>query len=505
VGAGAAGDAMLEGFYRGVALCEEVVRGALHAQEHGGLLAELAAICQEARDRRDAGAWDLSPAWSASVGLRSPALGSNARPRHCSGSGEEQAVLDEVVDLQVKLHEKELLLAAARDNAVSSGREAAKLREELLEQDEKLAASSAREAAGFAELRTELDKRGRQVLHLQAELARAYAAQVYRLRNGADAEPPADLGGATSKRAGEKALAPPLHAQLPESPPTGKDKGSYIHAAGGKVYWLNHDDPLDLQRLPDHAAAVASSRSRRIGEPCLGSREPGVLARLEGPTLLLQSADTLGEEPLLPGTPEPPSRVAKAESVPSPLPPSLRWSGLMAPSDSDPMPLHMQSQQPAASRVKHSRSGPGCQFVSQLVDHEMLAASTAASWSAMPVALTSVPSAPVLETPMSQVARRHLSEPRLGGGMTAPPLSARGSHVHRSWSPVPWSPIVPPPPLSARPQSMPRASPTPPPQLLPTCAAATPGHHRMELGRAGHHADGRTGGSLLVVPTGPRQ
>merc|ERR1712232_1136285 len=75
-----------------------------------------------------------------------------------------------------------------------------------------------------------------------------------------------------------------------ESPSSSRqENGSYIRAAG-KVYWLNHDDPLDLQRLPDEAGMNStheSSTAAKFGSPELDNRP----------------ADA--EEPLLPCTPEP--------------------------------------------------------------------------------------------------------------------------------------------------------------------------------------------------------
>lgn len=193
--------------------------------------------------------------------------------------------------------------------------------------------------------------------------------------------------------------------------------------------------------------------------------------------------------------------------------------------DYDPLSAHRQHRPPSAG-VTRSRSGPRCQMAAQTpLDHDLVAASTLAAWPAISVPLLSVPSAPLLETPMSQVARRHLSEPRLGGGDrgtavrvacasagsstpcanaivppltggcpsgVAPPMSARTPHTQRNWSPVPWSPMAPPPPMSARarPGSMPKTSSTAARTLIPACQVVPPG---------GQQAEARMGGSLLAV------
>jgi len=69
------------------------------------------------------------------------------------------------------------------------------------------------------------------------------------------------------------------HACTPDRP-----RGSYIYASG-KVYWLNYDDPLDLQRLPAGTAGLACEQDSVTSAPSqdlassAGSRQVGTSHR----------------------------------------------------------------------------------------------------------------------------------------------------------------------------------------------------------------------------------
>jgi len=574
-----AGEAMMEGIYRGAALVEEVVRRA--APEDTSLLAGIAAIVHEASDRRCAGVIVPSPLWQSSGG----------------GVGVGHGGLkDEATELRSELRERDLWLAASQESAARALREASDLREELRERDRRAAATSALEAAGLAELRSELDRRGQLVLQLQAELARVYSsAQVHggtehrqrhsarssltksgaslghnafldipsevlfpapSLSAGADdigdlaSQPGVRLDGDCSALSleGYGDLQTPQQGNAHElTPPSrsAEEKGSYIHAAGGKVYWLNHEDPLDLQRLPDEAAGEVRAVN---GVGGLGARN-----RMHDAQLALQGDELAPGEPLLPGTPEHRCRIDGVDTVPVPPPRRAYWTGFQDSQGTGGRGGSVASAN-KASGVMRSRSGPNT-GTTHLYRHAEQDASLATTnvngWSShsgyaavaaagsatlsssmgpthlasSSVPLTTVPSAPALEqphaaqqgstsstlAPLTEVARRHLSEPRLSGssvrvavsgngagpravpavpalggcsaqaapGIVSTPMSARGAmHAQRSWSPMPWSPAqspahpAAPPPMSARA----RPAPTPPaPQLLPPFATASAG------------------------------
>lgn len=599
----------MEGIYRGAALVEEVVRRAL--PEDTSLLASISAIVHEANDRRCASVPVPSPLWQGSGGTGGPR---SQQGTGCVGGG-PGGLKDEATELRSELRERDLWLAASQESAARALREASDLREELRERERRAAATSALEAAGLAELRSELDRRGQLVLQLQAELARVYSgAQVLggteprqrhsarssltksgaslvhnafldipsevlfpapSLSAGADdvgelaSQSGARLDGDCSALSleGYGELQTPQHGHAYELTPPSRsadEKGSYIRAAGGKVYWLNHEDPLDLQRLPDEAAGEVRAVNGVVG---LGARN-----RMHDAQMALQG-DELGGEPLLPGTPEhrcrSDGRIDGVDTVPVPPPRRAYWSGLYDSQGSGGRGGSMASAKKAGG-VMRSRSGPNAGTAHMYRSAEQdacLATANASGWSSHPgyaavatsgsatlsgsmgpthlastsVPLTTVPSAPTLEqphagqqgstggtlAPLTEVARRHLSEPRLSGssvrvavsgngagprpmpavpalgggllsmerwlsmahgegcpaqatpGIVSTPMSARGAmHAQRSWSPMPWSPgqspahPAAPPPMSARA----RPAPTPPaPQLIPPFATASAG------------------------------
>merc|ERR1719379_1319596 len=44
-----------------------------------------------------------------------------------------------------------------------------------------------------------------------------------------------------------------------------KARGSYIKAAGGQLYWINHEDPMDVQRLPGNVEEEQGHTGARAG------------------------------------------------------------------------------------------------------------------------------------------------------------------------------------------------------------------------------------------------
>lgn len=303
---------------------------------------------------------------------------------------------------------------------------------------------------------------------------------------------------------------PTLHQEsqrAPESP--GREKGSYIRAASGKVYWLNHDDPLDLQRLPDAAAssaAAAENRWRRaLAAAAVGGEAPG--GNGATPALTEGGAEIVPmyEEPLLPETPDPTRdhRVQRLRSAPS-----ASMGGLL-PSDNASAPLmRMLSglRLPSHQHHNNAASDPDSGLSGWAVIHREPSATLPVHREASAGA-TTIPGPPAnftqtvvatrsqVDNTVSQVARRNLSEPRLGAasgtaagrgpsqlpghgpGQTAvappPPRGAltqrarsaapgvatpaRGALTQRSLSPAPWSPaaaaVHTQTPLSARPRA----------------------------------------------------
>jgi len=599
----------MEGIYRGAALVEEVVRR--HAPEDTSLLASVGAIVQEANDRCSVSVLVPSPLWQGSGGdPRSPTnTGGNGSMRNNScahGSGGTGGVgggpgglKDEATELRSELRERDLWLAASQESAARALREASDLHEELRERERRAAATSALEAAGIAELRSELDRRGQLVLQLQAELARVYSSsQVHggtepRQRHSArssltksgaslgrnafldipsevlfpapslsaGADEIGDFASQSGARLDGECSALSLEGygdfRMPQqcnaqefSPPSrsAEEKGSYIHAAGGKVYWLNHEDPLDLQRLPDEAAGEVLA----VNGVGLGARD-----RMHDAQMALQGDELAPGEPLLPGTPERrcriDGRIDGVDTVPVPPPRRAHWTGLYDTQGSGGRGGSVASAKKVGG-VMRSCSGPnaetshlqrsaeqdaclvsanangwsshlGCAAVATFGSAALSASMGPAHLACASVPLTTVPSAPALEqphaaqqgstggtlAPLTEVARRHLSEPRLSGssvrvavsgngagawpvpavpalggcsaqaapGIVSTPMSARGAmHAQHSWSPMPWSPAhspahpAAPPPMSAR--ARPAVTP-PAPQLLPPFVTASAG------------------------------
>lgn len=116
-------------------------------------------------------------------------------------------------------------------------------------------------------------------------------------------------------------------------------RGAFIRAQGGKVYWLNHEDPLDLQRLPDSAASLSATAPPSAVFAAQVALSSESLAATLGPTgaekVLSEAQAVLAsqgmevaspsqEEPLLPETPDPSRSLAQRALRPECWPKS--WS-----------------------------------------------------------------------------------------------------------------------------------------------------------------------------------
>jgi len=595
----AAGDALLEGFCRGVALCEDVIRCSLSGGQDSRILAELAALTKEVQCNGSS-APELAALLHKVSGR--PRDGTSTSPASRGVETVGALLSGQLLDERCKQElEKHVVDARAARS------EAHMLRAELQELQHRLAsvdavASNVGAITALKEvtcLRAELGERDRHILKLEADLSRAYAqlrrqpplstdgmhapsdsasasgrllmrARTNSMPEGPSVSIPSDaewhgssLSSAvevprldmervagnlhvTSVTPGESGgrmhlsnlkaglsfsqvqrsistassntgagstllpspssarlvdpstveviwtgqpyrtstddqmgiLAPPMPTQLPAdenvSVQSGRVKGSYIHAAGGKVYWLNHDDPLDLQRLPDEAAAaarLADGLRKRITGPheakIIGGTPPAGIAdtRIDQPQR---------EEPLLPETPDPNrDKVSRLRSAPSTGSLDYRAS------------IDSRLGTPLARTFSGSQTLPTAS--PRTVEQEIAAV---ASWSGL-FCDPSLGQTVTVQPPADcdhMVARRNLSEPRLrrpgnqrggsvvassssassannssaavlgqasacGGGLGMP-LTSSGALTHRAqgtYSPSPWSPA--PQPLSARPPS----------------------------------------------------
>lgn len=75
------------------------------------------------------------------------------------------------------------------------------------------------------------------------------------------------------------------------SPSPHKPRGSYIHT-GGQVYWLNYDEPMDLQRLPGANLNHSSNSSARDSSAARATAVPSTASSSSssaGPRRMLQS------------------------------------------------------------------------------------------------------------------------------------------------------------------------------------------------------------------------
>eukprot|EP00927_Polykrikos_kofoidii_P031254 TRINITY_DN26902_c0_g1_i3.p1 TRINITY_DN26902_c0_g1~~TRINITY_DN26902_c0_g1_i3.p1 ORF type:complete len:832 (+),score=102.59 TRINITY_DN26902_c0_g1_i3:110-2605(+) len=278
----------------------------------------------------------------------------------------------------------------------------------------------------------------------------------------------------------------------PWSPTRGH--GSYIRAGGsGKVYWLSYEDPLDLQRLNDEPSIHLSAKVAPSPEPgssvacspstssARGRRASSVAAPASTfsrtPCSAPPVADIYREEQLLPETPDTTTRGYSQRTVCANWPkswrrnsgPELGGSRVISrsvvdkPHPSDELQRSNRGGSLVAPTTTSDRidgdafsSTPSTTGVSiPLVEQPSANSSTQQSSRAFTPTIG--PAVPLARQPLTQVARRQLSEPMISGRGTGG--SSASASAATTVSSTGQSMVVPRPAIGV---ALPRRSCSPP-------------------------------------------